>query len=55
MQKSRPVGDTVFSGICDNRKAKEVLGWQPRIDLRKRLSIMYRYMRLSSPVAGAQT
>jgi len=42
VQKSTPAGDAVFAGICDNRRAKEILGWEPNIDLRTGLSIMYR-------------
>ena len=40
-----PPGDAVFAGLCDNRKAKRLLGWEPKIDLRTGLKLMYEYMK----------
>jgi nucleoside-diphosphate-sugar epimerase len=40
-----PTGDAVFAGLCDNRKAKKLLGWEPKIDLRTGLELMYEYMK----------
>jgi nucleoside-diphosphate-sugar epimerase len=43
-----PPGDAVFAGLCDNRKAKRLLGWEPKIDLRTGLKLMYEYMKKES-------
>jgi UDP-glucuronate 4-epimerase len=38
-------GDAVFAGVCDSRKAKKMLGWEAKIDLKTGLKIMYEYMK----------
>jgi UDP-glucuronate 4-epimerase len=43
--KDSPPGDVVFAGVCDNRKAKMMLGWEPKTDLRTGLKIMYEHMK----------
>ena len=40
-----PPGDAVFAGLCDNQKARKLLGWEPKIDLRTGLELMYKYMK----------
>ena len=40
-----PPGDAVFAGLCDNQKARKLLGWEPKIDLRTGLELMYEYMK----------
>ena len=40
-----PPGDAVFAGLCDYRKAKKLLGWEPKIELRTGLEIMYEDMK----------
>ena len=40
-----PPGDAVFAGVCDNQKAKKVLGWEARTDLKTGLTITYEYMK----------
>ncbi len=40
-----PPGDAVFAGLCDYRKAKKLLGWEPKIELRTGLEIMYEGMK----------
>lgn len=43
-------GDTTFAGVCDNRKAKKLLGWEPKIDLNTGLKIMYEYMKKNQDI-----
>ena len=40
-----PPGDAIFAGLFDNQKAKKFLGWEPKIDLRTGLGLMYEYMK----------
>ena len=40
-----PPGDAVFAGLCDNQKARKLLGWEPKINLRIGLELMYKYMK----------
>lgn len=40
-----PPGDAIFAGLCDNRKAKDLLGWEPKVDLRTGLKLMYEHMK----------
>ncbi|KAA3617986.1 MAG: NAD(P)-dependent oxidoreductase [Calditrichaeota bacterium] len=42
--KERPLGDAVFAGLCDRKKVKEILSWEPKIDLKTGLTNMYKYM-----------
>jgi UDP-glucose 4-epimerase len=43
--ENTPTGDAIFAGVCDNSKAKKELGWEPKVDLRTGLMIMYEYMK----------
>ena len=38
-------GDAVFAGVCDSQKAKEMLGWEAKMDLKTGLKITYEYMK----------
>ena len=38
-------GDAVFAGVCDSQKAKKMLGWEAKIDLKTGLKITYEYMK----------
>jgi len=38
-------GDAVFAGVCDCQKAKKMLGWEAKIDLRTGLKLTYEYMK----------
>jgi nucleoside-diphosphate-sugar epimerase len=44
--ESVPPGDAIFTGSCDTRKAKDLLGWEPKIDLRTGLKMMYEDMKM---------
>jgi nucleoside-diphosphate-sugar epimerase len=46
-----PPGDAIYTGLCDYEKAKKALDWEPKVDLRTGLKIMYEYMR-RQPVGG---
>ena len=41
---SVPPGDARFVGVCDNRKAKRLLGWEPKTELRVGLKQTLDYM-----------
>jgi len=41
-------GDAVFAGVCDSQKAKRMLGWEAKIDLKTGLKITYEYMKKSA-------
>jgi len=38
-------GDAVFAGICDCQKAKKLLGWEAKTDLKTGLKLTYEYMK----------
>ena len=40
-----PLGDAIFAGLSDIRKTKKLLGWEPKIELRTGLMLMYEYMK----------
>ena len=40
-----PLGDAIFTGSCDYRKAKDMLGWEPKTDLKTGLKKMYEDMK----------
>lgn len=40
-----PRGDAIFAGICDTRKARKILNWKSKTDLRTGLKMMYEYMK----------
>lgn len=42
--KDIPRGDAVYAGLCNYQKAKKVLGWEPKVDLRTGFNMMYQYM-----------
>jgi UDP-glucuronate 4-epimerase len=46
-----PPGDAVFAGVCDNRKARQALGWEPKVDLRTGLRLMYEHMKYNEDPA----
>lgn len=48
VQKMIPTGDAVFAGICDYDKAKKKLNWEPKIELKKGLKLMYEFMKTPS-------
>jgi NAD dependent epimerase/dehydratase len=41
----RPPASEVMELLCDNRKARELLGWQPHVSLEQGLSETIRYIR----------
>lgn len=43
--ESEQPGDAIFAGVCDNQKAKKILGWEPKVDLKTGLKITYEYMK----------
>jgi UDP-glucuronate 4-epimerase len=45
-----PPGDAIFAGVCDNQKAKKLLGWEPKIDLNNGLRLMYEYMKKNQDI-----
>ena len=47
-----PPGDAVFAGVCDNRKARQALSWEPKVDLRSGLRLMYEHMKYDEEQAG---
>lgn len=48
--ENAPLGDAIFAGVCDNRKAKKILDWEPKIDLKTGLKIMYEYMKMNKEI-----
>ena len=45
-----PPGDAVFAGVCDSRKAKNMLGWEAKIDLKTGLKLTYEYMKKNEDI-----
>jgi UDP-glucuronate 4-epimerase len=45
VQENISLGDAVFAGVCDSQKAKKMLGWEAKIDLKTGLKITYEYMK----------
>jgi nucleoside-diphosphate-sugar epimerase len=45
-----PPGDAVFAGVCDNQKAKKMLGWEAKIDLKTGLKLTYEYMKKNEDI-----
>ena len=43
-QRLRPENSEVFRLICDNRKAQEKMGWQPRHSLGDGLAATIKYI-----------
>lgn len=52
VQENVSPGDAVFAGVCDSRKAKKMLGWEAKIDLRTGLKITYEYMKKNQDING---
>jgi nucleoside-diphosphate-sugar epimerase len=45
-----PPGDAVFAGVCDSQKAKKMLGWEAKIDLKTGLKITYEYLKKNEDI-----
>ena len=45
-----PPGDAVFAGVCDSQKAKKMLDWEAKIDLKTGLKITYEYMKKNEDI-----
>ena len=43
-ERVRPEASDVMKLICDNRKAKEILGWEPQVSLEKGLKWTWRFI-----------
>jgi UDP-glucuronate 4-epimerase len=43
-------GDAVFAGVCDSRKAKKMLGWEAKTELRTGLKLTYEYMKKNEDI-----
>jgi NAD dependent epimerase/dehydratase len=44
-ERIRPPASEVFELICDNARARELLGWQPQVDLQTGLARMVEFIR----------
>jgi len=50
IQENIPLGDAVFAGVCNSQKAKKMLGWEAKIDIKAGLKLTYEYMKKNEAI-----
>jgi len=50
VEENTPPGDAVFAGVCDSQKAKKMLGWEAKVDLKTGLKLTYEYLKKNEEI-----